>query len=161
MSGQKLLGIPIIIQASESEKNRLEEIPNLEKPAAPVITNKLYIGSLPLDVSEKDLTQLFDRFGPIDYINLHFDSETGRSKGFAFIQYRSTFDARRAVERMNNYEINGTLIKVGPVPEKKTDKKRLDEGDADDLSLNKMARIELMSKLARDDVRTSSTYKYF
>lgn len=129
MSGYKLLGIPIIIQASESEKNGpIEELPPgaphivlNPRPARsppPIESNRLFVGNLNLSVTEDDLRRYFDIFGPMDYINLHFDSATGRSKGFAFIQYalfltiryRHLSDARQAVRKMNGYEVQGRPV---------------------------------------------------
>lgn len=47
--------------------------------------HRLYVGSIHFKLTEDDLRQIFEPFGPIDSINLHTD-ETGRSRGFAFIQ---------------------------------------------------------------------------
>ncbi|KAJ3323972.1 hypothetical protein HDV06_000948 [Boothiomyces sp. JEL0866] len=164
MTGERLLGIPIIIQASESEKNKIEDhngniiqVP-IERPPPPIVTNTLYVGSLHPNATEVDLRNAFERYGTVEKINLHFDAETGKSKGFAFIHYRSTSDARYALNRMNHAEILGKPIKVGPIEDKQLTKKNLDEGDHN-VSLNSLSRVELMAKLARDDVRTISTHK--
>lgn len=74
------------------------------------------------DIEEKDLqhvifedityVKLFDRFGDIERVELHRDDITGKSKGYAFIVFRSSQDAKRAINDMNNFTINGKQIKV-------------------------------------------------
>lgn len=119
-------------------------------------------------VTENDLRKIFEPFGTLDYVNLHIDSATGRSKGFAFIQYyhltrfSSSGDARQAIRHLNDYELMGKQIKVGPITEKDRHERRreshLDEDeDVGNVSLNSLSRVELMAKLARDEVRTTGS----
>jgi RNA-binding protein 39 len=161
MSNQKLLGIPIIIQTAESEKNRLAEQGiqlELNRPPPQVITNKLYVGNLAPNLNEDDLRRLFEPYGGLDYVNLHVDANTGKSKGFALIQYRTTYDARQAINNMNEKEIQGRKIKVGPITDREKKKASTLEDDEDvKISNNSLARMELMAKLSRDEVRTSTS----
>ena len=53
---------------------------------------------------------MFESFGDLDYVNLHVDSETGKSKGYAMLQYRTTFDARQAIKNMDGKEIDGRKV---------------------------------------------------
>lgn len=48
--------------------------------------HRLYVGSIHFNLTEDDLKQIFEPFGPLEFVNLHKDPETGRSRGFAFIQ---------------------------------------------------------------------------
>lgn len=48
--------------------------------------HRLYVGSVNFDLTEDDLKQVLEPFGPIEFIKLHRDAETGKSKGFAFVQ---------------------------------------------------------------------------
>jgi RNA-binding protein 39 len=48
--------------------------------------NRLYIGSLHFNITEEELRPVFSRYGELDFINLHVDQETGRSKGYGFVQ---------------------------------------------------------------------------
>lgn len=86
LSGQKLLGIPISVQHTQAEKNR---IANLTPPAPPKLPSlgpmRLYVGSLHFNITEEMLRGIFEPFGKIDNIQLIMDSETGRSKGYGFI----------------------------------------------------------------------------
>ncbi len=54
------------------------------------------------DITQADLKMLFEPFGAIDVIDIHRDAQTGRCKGFAFIQYANIEDAKRAAREMDN-----------------------------------------------------------
>lgn len=85
MSGQKLLGIPIIVQHTQAEKNRMgNTLPNL-MPKGMTGPMRLYVGSLHFNITEDMLRGIFEPFGKIDNIQLIMDPETGRSKGYGFI----------------------------------------------------------------------------
>ena len=57
----------------------------------------------------------------MEFVNLHTDPETGRSKGFAFVQYRSPEDAKKALQHCNGLELAGRQLKVGLVTETKSE----------------------------------------
>lgn len=86
MTGQKLLGIPISVQHTQAEKNR---IVNQVAPAPPPKNHtgpmRLYVGSLHFNITEDMLRGIFEPFGKIDSIQLIMDADSGRSKGYGFI----------------------------------------------------------------------------
>ncbi|RXG73970.1 putative RNA-binding protein 23 [Armadillidium vulgare] len=85
LSGQKILGVPIIVQPTLAEKNRLAnpEVTNAKGMSGPM---RLYVGSL-ISILPKDmLRSIFEPFGKIDHIQLITDTETGRSKGYVLLQ---------------------------------------------------------------------------
>lgn len=95
LSGEKLLGVPIIIKPSNAEKNRLAAqaaaaqnpvVLNGASQAGSVIPShgpmKLYVGSLHFNISEDMLRGVFEPFGPIDSVTLMKDPDTGRSRGY-------------------------------------------------------------------------------
>jgi len=97
------------------------------------------------------LRETFSEWGSIDFVDLHTDPSTGRSKGFAFIQYRRAEEAKRALGKANGMELGGRIIKVGLVNETVNTlvgKSGLDL-DEDGLSLNVHSRAILMAKLQR------------
>ena len=49
--------------------------------------SRLYVGSLHFNLTESDIKQVFEPFGELEFVDLHKDSVTGRSKGYAFVQY--------------------------------------------------------------------------
>lgn len=86
LTGQKLLGIPIIAQLTEAEKNRQARNPEASSSSqhsAPF--HRLYVGNVHFSITETDLQNVFDPFGTLEFVQLQKD-ETGRSKGYAFVQ---------------------------------------------------------------------------
>uniref|UniRef100_A0A2R9BJP2 RNA binding motif protein 23 n=1 Tax=Pan paniscus TaxID=9597 RepID=A0A2R9BJP2_PANPA len=149
LTGQRLLGVPIIVQASQAEKNRLAAMANnLQKGNGGPM--RLYVGSLHFNITEDMLRGIFEPFGKIDNIVLMKDSDTGRSKGYGFITFSDSECARRALEQLNGFELAGRPMRVGHVTE------RLDGGtditfpDGDqELDLGSAGgRFQLMAKLA-------------
>lgn len=112
LTGQRLLGVPIIVKLTQAEKNRQPftgpHIPANLPQTGPI---KLYVGSLHPNITEEMLQGIFEPFGPIDAIVLARD-ELQRSKGFGFIQFQSADDGRKAIEQLNNFELAGKPIKV-------------------------------------------------
>ena len=85
LTGQKLLGVPIIVQQTQAEKNRTgNSMPNMIPRGMPG-PMRLYVGSLHFNITEDMLRGIFEPFGKIDSIQLMTDPETGRSKGYGFI----------------------------------------------------------------------------
>ncbi len=85
LSGTKLFGIPIIVQMTMAEKNRLAaQAQNLMKKEGP---KKLYIGSLHYNITENIIKSIFEPFGHIEKLQIMRD-EAGLSKGFGFIEVR-------------------------------------------------------------------------
>ncbi|KAK4052659.1 Phosphatidylinositol-3-phosphatase SAC1 [Microbotryomycetes sp. JL201] len=150
LSGTKLLGVPIIVQYTEAEKNRQARDGAGASSGPPT---GLYVGSLNFALTENDIRQVFQPFGPVETVDLHKDPVTGKSKGFAFVQFKESKDALQALEKMNNFVLAGREIKVGLVAEKQTNyskqETQLDEGSG--TTLNNISRLELMQKLARTD----------
>jgi RNA-binding protein 39 len=74
---------------------------------------RIYVGGLEhlADISENDLRAMFP-FGDIDYIDLHKDDNTGKIKGYAFIQFRKGSHARVAIKEMNGFNYSGKILKV-------------------------------------------------
>ncbi|CAO3663947.1 unnamed protein product [Umbelopsis vinacea] len=158
MSGQKLLGIPVMVQVTEAEKNRLAmQAQNAAFGHNDISYHRLYVGSIHFKLTEDDLRLIFEPFGPIDSINLHTD-ETGRSRGFAFIQFRNGVDAKQALDKMNGYELAGRNLRVGLVNEKNSGggNYSLDEEETSGISLNSTSRAELMQKLAARQSESSA-----
>ncbi|KAJ5211034.1 RNA recognition motif domain eukaryote [Penicillium cf. griseofulvum] len=113
LTGQMLLGIPIIAQLTEAEKNRQARNPEAtagNQHTAPF--HRLYVGNVHFSITEDDLTNVFEPFGELEFVQLQKD-ETGRSKGYAFVQFANPEQARDALEKMNGFELAGRAIRVG------------------------------------------------
>lgn len=72
----------------------------------------VYIGGLPYELTEGDIICVFSQFGEIEDINLIRDSETGKSKGFAFLKYEDQRSTILAVDNMNGSELLGMTLRV-------------------------------------------------
>ncbi len=73
---------------------------------------KLYVGNLPYDTTEEDLRQMFAEAGPVASASIITDRETGRSKGFGFVEMTSQADAEKAVSMFNGRELRRRQLKV-------------------------------------------------
>ncbi|MFM6929813.1 MAG: RNA recognition motif domain-containing protein [Bdellovibrio sp.] len=76
------------------------------------MAKKLYIGNLPYSVDDEALHQHFAQFGAVDSAKVIMDRETGRSKGFGFVEMSDDSAADAAIEKGNGAELNGRAINV-------------------------------------------------
>ncbi|MDZ7773464.1 MAG: RNA-binding protein [Balneolaceae bacterium] len=72
----------------------------------------IYVGNLSYNISDDDLRELFEEFGEVDTAKVITDRETGRSKGFGFVEMPDDDDARAAIEELDGDEIDGRTVKV-------------------------------------------------
>ncbi len=79
---------------------------------------KIYIGSLSYDITEEDLEKHFGQFGAIKETNIIYDRATGRSKGFAFMDFDSQASAEQAL-KSNGEQLNNRNIRVSIAQDKK------------------------------------------
>ena len=86
--------------------------------------HKLYVGNLPYSVTEGELKELFTQCGEVREINLIVDNETGRPKGFAFIEMGSPEDADDAIDKFDGYLLKERSIKVNKARPKRDDNRR-------------------------------------
>ncbi len=73
---------------------------------------KLYVGNLPYTVTESALSDKFAAYGTVESAKLITDRETGRSKGFGFIEMASDSEAQAAIEKVNGTDYDGRPMKV-------------------------------------------------
>jgi RNA-binding protein 23/39 len=86
MTGQKLLGIPIIAQLTEAEKNRQARNPEAATSTqSSVPFHRLYVGNIHFSITEQDLLNVFEPFGELEFVQLQKE-EGGRSRGYGFVQ---------------------------------------------------------------------------
>uniref|UniRef100_A0A8C4NH67 Transformer 2 beta homolog n=1 Tax=Eptatretus burgeri TaxID=7764 RepID=A0A8C4NH67_EPTBU len=72
----------------------------------------LGVFGLSLHTSEKNLRQVFSRYGPLNSVNIVYDQQSGRSRGFAFVYFENVDDSKEAKERANGMELDGRYIRV-------------------------------------------------
>lgn len=80
---------------------------------------KIFVGSLPYKVEEADLKELFDAYGEVASVKIITDRETGRSKGFGFVEMTDDESAQKAIDGLNGTEIGGRTIAVSQAEERK------------------------------------------
>jgi RNA recognition motif-containing protein len=73
---------------------------------------KLYVGNLSYEVSDSDLSKLFEAHGTVESAQVIMDRDTNRSKGFGFVEMKSDQEAQAAIAALNGKEMNGRALTV-------------------------------------------------
>jgi RNA recognition motif-containing protein len=74
--------------------------------------NRLFVGNLSYQTMENDLKEYFSQAGVVTSVNLMLDKVTGKSRGFAFIEFATAEEANKAVEQFHNIEFQGRALTV-------------------------------------------------
>ena len=72
----------------------------------------IYVGNLSFNASDDDLRGAFEQYGEVTSVNIITDRETGRSRGFAFVEMADAENAKEAIENIDGTEIAGRAVKV-------------------------------------------------
>ena len=76
------------------------------------MAKKLYVGNLPYSVDDESLHSHFSQYGNVESAKVIMDRESGRSKGFGFVEMAQDSDADAAIEKSNGTELNGRALNV-------------------------------------------------
>ena len=76
------------------------------------MSRKLYVGNLPFTTDETQLQDLFAQAGTVETVSVVRDRETGRARGFAFVEMGSDEEAQKAINQLNSYELGGRALTV-------------------------------------------------
>ena len=76
------------------------------------MSTKLYVGNLAFQTTSQDLQELFSQAGTVQSASVMEDRETGRSRGFAFVEMSSPDEATSAIQQFNGKEVGGRALKV-------------------------------------------------
>jgi RNA recognition motif-containing protein len=76
------------------------------------MSTKLYVGNLAFQTTNQELEQLFGQAGTVQSASVVEDRDTGRSRGFAFVEMSSQEEATSAIEQFNGKEVGGRALKV-------------------------------------------------
>jgi RNA recognition motif-containing protein len=82
---------------------------------------KIYVGNLSFQTTESELRDVFGEFGEVTEVALITDRDTGRPRGFGFVEMRNDEEARNAITAMDGKEVGGRTLKVNearPKPER-------------------------------------------
>jgi RNA recognition motif-containing protein len=78
---------------------------------------KIYVGNLPFSAAEADVRTLFSQHGTVESVALPTDRETGRPRGFGFVEMPQA-DAARAIQALNGFSMNGRPLRVNEAQDK-------------------------------------------
>jgi RNA recognition motif-containing protein len=73
---------------------------------------KLYVGNLPYQTGETELTELFSRAGTVESARIMRDMATGRARGFGFVEMATDDEAQRAITELNEFQLEGRKLVV-------------------------------------------------
>jgi RNA recognition motif-containing protein len=76
------------------------------------LNKKLYVGNLPFTISEGEIRTLFEGYGPVDSVSVIMDRETGRPRGFAFVEMKEDAGATSATAGLNGHNVGGRALRV-------------------------------------------------
>ena len=79
--------------------------------------SKIYVGNLPFSATEDSVRALFSQHGTVDSVALINDRDTGRPRGFGFVEMPSA-DAARAIQSLNGHDVQGRALKVNEAQDK-------------------------------------------
>lgn len=72
----------------------------------------IYVGNLPYSTSDDELREMFEAYGEVDRAKVVFDRESGRSKGFGFVEMTDSQAGQQAIEALNGSDFSGRPLKV-------------------------------------------------
>lgn len=158
-SGQHLCGFPIVVQASQAEKNQAARLAAQAQSDANWPA-KVQVNNLHPDIAEEDLTALFSPFGKVSSAKVI--REGSQSLGYGHVEFQSLADAQKAVTHLNGFDLAGQALRVdlmappaaggllpaphvgGPATE------MLDDNELGGVHVSAQSRASLMQKLARN-----------
>lgn len=76
------------------------------------MAKKLYVGNLPYSATEESLNAFFSEAGQVESVRIITDRETGRSKGFGFVEFANDEDGQKAIDQFNGAELDGRPLRV-------------------------------------------------
>jgi RNA recognition motif-containing protein len=79
---------------------------------------KLYVGNIPFNSTEQDLRDLFSRHGSVERVSVITDRETGRPRGFAFVEFADANAASEAIRALDGTQLGGRALRVNEAMEK-------------------------------------------
>lgn len=82
------------------------------------MTKKLYVGNLPYSTTDEILAGLFSEIGTVDSAVVIKDRDTGRSKGFGFVEMSTDDEANQAIEKFDGSDVEGRALRVNPAKPK-------------------------------------------
>ena len=89
---------------------------------------KLYVGNLSFNSSEQDLEDVFGEIGTVESVNIIEDRDTGRSRGFGFVEMPKAGEAKAAIKSLNHTKVGDKIIRVKKAEQKTSGTSSLKDG---------------------------------
>lgn len=83
------------------------------------MSNKIYVGNLPFSATEDEVRSLFSSYGDIASVNVIMDRETGRPRGFGFVEMEQASDAAEAIRALDGSDMGGRSLRVNEAQDKR------------------------------------------
>ncbi len=80
---------------------------------------KLYVGNLPFSITENELREVFERHGSVSSVNVITDRETGRPRGFAFVEMDEASSADDAIRALDGSDLGGRTLRVNEAQDRR------------------------------------------
>jgi RNA recognition motif-containing protein len=84
------------------------------------LSKKLYVGNLPFTTTEDELRTVFERHGSVDSVNVITDRETGRARGFAFVEMADASAAEAAMRALDGSDLGGRSLRVNEAQDRRS-----------------------------------------
>jgi cold-inducible RNA-binding protein len=84
------------------------------------MATRLFVGNIPYSTSEDELRRLFSQVGRVDSVEIPLDRQTGRPRGFGFVQMANDQEAQTAISRFDGFILDGRRIRVNVAQERET-----------------------------------------
>ncbi len=101
-----------LLLTHKKERSLLEVRNPIEGKGKKLMSMKLYVGNLSFETSSNELQTLFAQTGTVESVSLIEDRETGRSRGFGFIEMSTKEEGAAAIDKFNGQELGGRTLKV-------------------------------------------------
>jgi RNA recognition motif-containing protein len=84
------------------------------------LTKKLYVGNLPFSITEDELRTAFERHGSVSSVNVIMDRDTGRPRGFAFVEMDDASEADAAMRALDESDLGGRTLRVNEAQDRRS-----------------------------------------
>lgn len=80
---------------------------------------KVFVGGLPFDMDDQEFKEIFEEYGTVSSAQIINDRETGKSRGFGFVEYLEKASAENAIAKLNGGELEGRKLTVNPATDRR------------------------------------------
>lgn len=88
----------------------------------------IYIGNMSFDTSEAELREVFETYGAVETVNIVTDRDTGRPRGFGFVEMTERDDGMKAIQELDSSELGGRSLKVNEAKPRRDSRDRGNRG---------------------------------